>query len=73
MEKFRHTDIAPTCVERSKIELDRAMRWRLNKTNDDEPSLADFHQPPPSFRRGQPLTLAPTRQISQRAAALPAR
>jgi hypothetical protein len=37
--------------------VDKAVRFALNKTNRDDPPLADFHQPPPSFRRGQPLTI----------------
>ena len=37
--------------------VDMAMHIALSKTNRDEPPLADFHQPPASFHRGQPLTI----------------
>ena len=38
--------------------VEQAMRTVQEKPkHDDPPSLAEFHTPPPSFQRGQPLTI----------------
>jgi hypothetical protein len=50
------TNPTPPTIERKVIE--QAVRLILARSKHDEPPpLADFHTPPPSFRRGQPVSI----------------
>ncbi len=53
------TDNSTTAVKTDSKWVEQAMRAVLEKPKQAGlPSLAEFHTPPPSFRRGQPLAIA---------------
>lgn len=51
------TDEGKTSLKADPKIIEQAMRAILEKTKHDEPTLAEFHTPPPSFQRGQPLNI----------------